>query len=186
MNPRSLFVLALTIALVGALPLIAADRPCAHTTYADVVALDQAFYNNRMGAFQAGGMVFALRRDVVSNETGVPGPGALKPGLVMVRPDKRPRPIVLRVNVGDCLEVSFQNLLAPQPMIYEPLYNPPKQTTPPNGSAKTPYVANDNLMVKAYSPQDNPPQNYYGAGTSQPATRWAGVHVMGLELVEAR
>jgi len=97
----------------------------------------------------------------------------------MVRPDKRPRPIVLRVDVGDCLEVSFQNLLAPQPMIYEPLYNPPKQTTPPNSDAKTPYVANDNLMVKAYSPQDNPPQNYYGAGVSQPATRWAGVHVWG-------
>ena len=65
MHPhRSLFVLALAVGL----PLMAAERPCAHTTYADVVALDQAFYNNRMGAFQAGGMVFALRRDVVSNE----------------------------------------------------------------------------------------------------------------------
>src|SRR5258707_3885185 len=99
MNPRSLFVLA----LITAMPLMAAERPCAHTTYADVVALDQAFYNNRMGAFQAGGMIFALRRDVVSNETGAPDPGApLKPGLVMVRPDKRPRPIVLLVDVGDC------------------------------------------------------------------------------------
>jgi hypothetical protein len=184
MHPlRSVFALALT----AALPLMGAERQCAHTTYADVVALDQAFYNNRMGAFQAGGMVFALRRDVVSNETGVPDPhGALKPGLVMVRPDKRPRPIVLRVDVGDCLEVSFQNLLAPLPRIYEPLYNPPKQTTPPNSSVSTPYVANDNLMVNAYSPQDNPPQNYYGSGVSQPATRWAGVHVMGMELVEAR
>jgi len=186
MNPRSLFVLALSLALAGTVPLAAAG-PCTHTTYADVVALDQAFYNNRMGAFQAGGMVFALRRDVVSNETGSPDPGKpLKPGLVMVRPDKRPRPIVLRVDVGDCLEISFQNLLAPQPMIYEPLYNPPKRTTPPNSSEATPYVANDNLMVKAYSPQDNPPQNYYGAGVSQPATRWAGVHVMGLNLIEAR
>ncbi|MEA2336577.1 MAG: manganese oxidase, partial [Thermoanaerobaculia bacterium] len=186
MHPRrSLFVLALVVALVSSAPLMAASV-CAHTTYADVVALDQAFYNNRMGAFQAGGQVFALRRDVVSNETGAPGPGALKPGLVMVRPDKRPRPIVLRVNVGDCLEVSFQNLLAPQPMIYEPLYSPPKQTPPPNNSVATPYVANDNLMVKAYSPQDNPPQNFYGSGVSQPATRWAGVHVMGMELVEAR
>ena len=52
MHPhRSLFVLALALGL----PLMAAERPCAHTTYADVVALDQAFYNNRMGAFQAGG-----------------------------------------------------------------------------------------------------------------------------------
>ena len=182
MHPhRSLFVLA----LVAALPLMAANPPCAHTTHADVVALDQAFYNNRMGAFQAGGMVFALRRDVVSNETGKPGPGPLKPGLVMVRPDKRPRPIVLRVNVGDCLEVSFQNLLAPLPQIYEPLFYPPKQSTPPNSGA-TPYVANDNLMVDAYKPQDNPPQNVYADAASQPATRWAGVHVMGMELVEAR
>ena len=27
------------------------------TVTADVVALDQAFYNNRLGAFQAGGMI---------------------------------------------------------------------------------------------------------------------------------
>ena len=33
------------------------------TITADVVALDQAFYNNRLGAFQAGGMIFALRAE---------------------------------------------------------------------------------------------------------------------------
>jgi hypothetical protein len=31
---------------------------------------------------------------------------------VKLRPDKRPRPIVLRVNEGDCLEVNFTNLLS--------------------------------------------------------------------------
>jgi hypothetical protein len=36
---------------------------CQCTIRADVVALDQAFYNNRLGAIQAGGMIFALRRD---------------------------------------------------------------------------------------------------------------------------
>ena len=35
------------------------------------------------------------------------------PGKVMLRGSKRPRPIVLRVNVGDDLEIHFRNLLAP-------------------------------------------------------------------------
>ena len=64
------------------------------------MALDQAFYNNRLGAFQAGGIIFALRRDVVP----VYGTGPLAAGKVMLRPDKRPRPMVLRMNVDDCLE----------------------------------------------------------------------------------
>ena len=36
----------------------------------------------------------------------------LQPGAVMLRDGKRPRPIVLRVNEGDCLEIHFTNLLA--------------------------------------------------------------------------
>jgi hypothetical protein len=32
---------------------------------------------------------------------------------VTLRPDKRPRPLVIRVAAGDCLDVAFQNLLAP-------------------------------------------------------------------------
>src|ERR1700678_2667239 len=80
---------------------------------ADVVALDQAFYNNRLGAFQAGGMIFALRTDVVSNN----GSSALTAGNVMLRRDKRARPIVLRMIVGDCLTIKFQNLLAPVPSL---------------------------------------------------------------------
>ena len=43
-----------------------AQPPCERTIKASVVALDQAYYNNRLGAFQAGGMIFALRGDVVS------------------------------------------------------------------------------------------------------------------------
>ncbi|MCF7700784.1 hypothetical protein [Loktanella sp. M215] len=34
-------------------------------------------------------------------------------GNVRLRSDKRPRPLVLRVNVGDCLRVTFTNLLSP-------------------------------------------------------------------------
>ncbi len=52
--------------------------------------------------------MFALRRDVVP----VSGT-ALTAGNVRLRADKRPRPLVLRMNVGDCLRIDFQNLLDP-------------------------------------------------------------------------
>jgi len=80
------------------------------TIKANVVALDQCFMVNRLGASIPQGMMFALRRDVVS--TKGPKVTELKPGEVMLRADKRPRPLVLRMNVGDCLEITFTNLLA--------------------------------------------------------------------------
>jgi len=90
------------------LPSLAHAQTCARTLTADVVAFDQVFFWNRLGAVQPQGMMYALRRDVVpiSGTT-------LSAGNVRLRPDKRPRPIVLRMNVGDCLQISFQNLLAP-------------------------------------------------------------------------
>jgi hypothetical protein len=65
-------------------------------------------------------MIFALRRDVVDKATGksaVEG-GTLSAGNVMLRPDKRPRPLVLRMNVHDCLHVNFTNLLTPGPISF--------------------------------------------------------------------
>ncbi|HEU4389043.1 MAG TPA: hypothetical protein VFV34_14680, partial [Blastocatellia bacterium] len=122
---------------------------CKRTVRADVVALDQAFYNNRVGAFQAGGMIFALRRDVVSTSPSTVA--GLEPGKVTLRSDKRPRPIVLRANVGDCLEISFQNLLSPQPWVGKP---------PVDSGITQP--------------------------STQPGTRYAGVHAMGMQVVSAR
>src|ERR1700730_12679209 len=55
--------ISVAVALLTVTPWAKAQR----TIHADVVALDQAFYNNRLGAFQAGGMIFALRKDVVNN-----------------------------------------------------------------------------------------------------------------------
>jgi hypothetical protein len=90
----AVLALAAVISLASVLPAIAQNAlppdPCRHITHADVVALDQAFYNNRLGAFQAGGMIFALRRDVVSTD---PKHAELRAGFVMVRPTKRPRRI---------------------------------------------------------------------------------------------
>ncbi|MFQ5610742.1 MAG: hypothetical protein ACE5H9_01265 [Anaerolineae bacterium] len=94
-------------------PLAAAT--CDRQLTVDVVALDQPFFYNRLGAFNPAGMIYALRRDVVNKNTGLTEAegGTLAAGQVMLREDKRPRPLTLRMNVGDCLQINFQNLLAP-------------------------------------------------------------------------
>ena len=107
---------------------------------ADVVAIDQVYFYNRLGAVVPDGMIYSLRRDVVSTD----GPDApLVPGKVHLRKDKRPRPLVLRMNVGDVLEVTFTNLL------------------------ENPFVPPD---------PKNPVQSA--------ATRYAGLSVFGLELID--
>src|ERR1041384_1205094 len=104
---------------------------CARTIKADVVAFDQVIMYNRLGTVNPGGMIYALRRDVVAID---PLKGIVA-GNVRLRSDKRSRPIVLRMNSGDCLRISFQNLLSTSPL------------------------------------------------SDQPATRSAGIHVNGMELV---
>ncbi|HEX2269964.1 MAG TPA: hypothetical protein VHH35_10530 [Pyrinomonadaceae bacterium] len=84
---------------------------CERTVKADVVALDQALIYNRLGVINPAGMIYALKRDVVAID---PSKG-LVAGNVQLRPGKRPRPIALRMNVGDCLAINFTNLLAPDP-----------------------------------------------------------------------
>jgi hypothetical protein len=66
---------------------------CKRMLKADVVALAQPIFLNRLGTVMPGGMVFALKRDTVANA-----------GVMRLRSDKRPRPIVLRANVGDCIQ----------------------------------------------------------------------------------
>ena len=65
---------------------------------ANVVAMPQPIMLNRLGATIPDGLIFALKRDtvVVNNQ-------------IQLRPGKRPRPLVLRANVGDCLTVTFTN-----------------------------------------------------------------------------
>ncbi|WP_207101953.1 hypothetical protein [Paracoccus shandongensis] len=105
---------------------------------ADMVALDQMLVYNRFGSFNPYGMIFALRRDVVAmggdgaarpadcaTDTGTQPtpPGPLQAGQVRLRDCRRPRPLVLRANVGDLLFLRVQNLLAP-----EVPGNPPART----------------------------------------------------------
>lgn len=115
----------------AALPAPAPTPVCNRTIKADVVALDQVIMFNRLGAINPGGMIYALKQDVVAID---PAKG-LVAGNVQLRQDKRPRPIALRLNSGDCLRITFTNLLSPSPL------------------------------------------------SDQPATRSAGVHVIGMELV---
>lgn len=104
--------------------------------FANVVALDQTIVYNRYGVLDPEGMMYALREDVVERGTGLleSQGGKLAAGKVQLRSDKRPRPLTLRMNVGDCLSINFQNLLRTAP------------------------------------------------GTTQPATRSAGISVLGMQL----
>jgi manganese oxidase len=80
--------------------------PGSSTVSASVVALDQVVVINRLGTVRPAGMIYALRSDVEPiNGTD------LSPGNVRLKPDRRPRPLVLRVHEGECLKIAFQNLL---------------------------------------------------------------------------
>jgi len=109
------------------------------TIIAEVVALDQVYMYNRLGSAVQDGMIYALRRDVVDKD-GNPLPPDLTAeqlknlaGAVRLRPDKRPRPLVLRANVGDCLEIRFTNLFAETPAVDPPItrgYSARRRATP--------------------------------------------------------
>ena len=83
---------------------------CERIVKADVVAFDQPFFYNRLGAVNPAGMIYALRRDVQPKSgTGT----TLTAGNVRLKDYKRARPITLRMNIGDCIQITFQNLLDP-------------------------------------------------------------------------
>ena len=81
---------------------------------ARVVALDTALIANRLGAQVPGGMIYALAGDVEPTDGADPADwDSWKAGEVQLRDYKRARPIVLRVNKDQCLQIKFKNLLAP-------------------------------------------------------------------------
>src|SRR5258708_4392886 len=90
---------------------------CQRAMIAKVVAIDQVLSFNRLGSEFKGGMIFALKRDVVSTVNGKSCDQAdanCTPGKVKLRDGKRPRPVVLRMNLGDCLDIELTNLLNDQ------------------------------------------------------------------------
>src|SRR5689334_6317746 len=87
-----------------------------NTVTANVASLDQPFMLNRLGAAMPQGMVFALTSDLLRSSDGQScSKVACQKGQVRLRTDKRPRPIVLRVNQGQCLKINFTNWLADTP-----------------------------------------------------------------------
>ncbi len=140
-----------------------------NTVYADVAAIDQAWVWNRYGAIQPHGMMFALMRDIWIVENGQlvdPERAQRKrePGKVALREDKRPRPLVLRVNKGDCLEIRFTNLLDPSRQPWE--------------SSKFLTARPEHELCP---PQPNPAIDGRSCASGhQPTDRMAGLHVTGL------
>ncbi len=124
--------LAVILMMLAPSASLAGGRQCARTVTANVVALRQSIWLNRLGASIPDGMMYALARDVVDssgtscdNDLGKnpnqPVKASCLPGKqahAWLREDKRPRPIVLRANEGDCLTVVFTNLF-PDPSAAE-------------------------------------------------------------------
>jgi hypothetical protein len=77
-------------------------QQCTRTVKADVVAIPKALMLNRLGAAIPNAFVFALRSDTIGSGNSI-----------QLRPGRRPRPIVLRANVGDCLQIKFTNAIPP-------------------------------------------------------------------------
>src|SRR4051812_43999584 len=142
-------------------------QTCERTVKADVVALDQALIYNRLGVINPAGMIYALKRDVVAID---PSKG-LVPGNVQLRPGKRPRPIALRMNVGDCLAINLTNLLAPDVANI----NTSMTTSDPN-------AVEDPNAPEPPDPAEAADFKSFAANNA-PATRTASAHVMGLQLV---
>src|SRR6185295_19035909 len=137
------------MALVLLVPAAAAagTPTCGRTVNAHVVALDQVITVDRMGATMPGGMIFALAADVFpKGPQGVPQtsansclaqPANCTAGNVVLRDGKRPRPLVLRVNEGDCLAVTFTNLLNPTAGCYDSTGQPTSCSNPDLGQPTT-------------------------------------------------
>ncbi len=132
---------------------------CNKVIYADVVALEQAYEINRFSAFVPAGMLYALSSDIVSHDGGTGNGTSLSPGNVRLRDGKRPRPIVLRVNEGDCLQVKFTNLLA-----------------------KTTVEATEDLISRAHFGPWDGSSGVDRVSVDMPGTRHASFHIAGLEL----
>ena len=145
-----LVVSVVALALLAPPQSARAQLTCANTVVADVVVFDTPIMFNRLGAQNPNWITYALKRDVVGLSGGAPSAGDAQ-----MRKDKRIRPMVLRVNEGDCLQVNFTNLLAP-------VANPfPVTDREPPMNAASPFLLQDD----------------------QVAGRFAGFHVRGLQLV---
>ena len=165
----------------------AATAKCERNLHANVVAIEQAITLNRFGAFNPAGMLFALQRDVVFSGHATIADGTSvsdanlhdAPGFVKLRSAKRPRPLVLRANEGDCLEVRFHNLL---------MRGVPEERSggPESHAGRVPAHMEDPPDVVYPRPDGRSGRelvNPQKISNDLPTTRAAGFHVNGLNPV---
>jgi hypothetical protein len=80
---------------------------CERTFVANVVAIEQLVWYNRLGAHEPDQLMYVLQGDLTSASGGTPTWSNHQ-----LRDGKRPRPLVLRVTAGSCLQVNFRNWLS--------------------------------------------------------------------------
>lgn len=117
MKRASAFILGIAAAVAtafGSGPAVAkggGEQPAGRTVVADVVAINQPLIYNRFNSVNPWGMIYALRTDVDGCDRAALDPQKCSPGHALLKPTKRPRPLILRVSKGDTLVIRFQNLL---------------------------------------------------------------------------
>ena len=163
---------------------------------AEIVAMDQAITYNRFGSINPYGMIFALRSDVVEIPSDIQVdcvPGSETPigvraedeataltidrelaGNVRLRCDKRPRPLVLRGNVGDVLVVRMTNLL---------LDKAPDASSCDKQECKGPYP-DFRQSQEAINGQEDGHEDGGEPDANWPQTRLASLAIPGLRLRE--
>lgn len=186
---------------------------------ADIGALDQTLVYNRFGSFNPFGMIFALDRDLAvlreedekggkdaaaaqvalktasdcaamtGAEHGHPGT-ALEAGNVRLKDCKRPRPLVLRANVGDVLVVRVSNwLLEPDAPDFSKNFCKATPTTDTNAEAVRPHVSRGDASLLRHGEVACPtsdaleaeePAQVFPIPTDWPQTRGVNFVMQGL------
>lgn len=159
---------------------------CRNALVADVVAIDHPMVFNRLGAQNVNWMMYALRHDIIdvaSNKTldyTIVGDQLFASAKanntsrgIALRPDLRPRPLVLRVAAGGYLKVNFTNLLhaASNPFDYPDQFLGIQHPTEHSPIDQLGLSASN--LHKTYTLDD------------QVASRTVGFHPQGLELVNS-
>lgn len=155
---------------------------------ADVVALDHPMVFNRIGAQNINWMMYALRHDVIDvrsrhvlddspkgRELFEAARSRNDSRGIALRPDLRPRPLVLRVAAGQYLQVRFTNLLSTAISSSTNLPGNPMRSSGP-------------VFPGLDHPLDHAPRDPSGMPEifqidDQVASRTVGFHPQGLELV---
>jgi hypothetical protein len=160
---------------------------------ADVVAIDHPMVFNRLGAQNVNWMMYALRHDVIDLKSQKPlnysKEGEDLFGEVVkrstsrdiaLRPDLRPRPLVLRVSEGRYLKVRFTNLLE-------------VRAVPPHSTPGNPFNSYPDPLPNVDHPMEHAAKDAPGTPDDsrinhiddQVASRVVGFHPQGLELVRS-